>query len=95
MARRQSHSSNSLRGDLYGRPCQRLRHHYGWIPPAADGGDEQKSITWREVQWALDAGKPVYAFMLRSDGMWDGERELDRLLKAQKDSEIDEIGHAV
>src|ERR1700730_16312586 len=34
-------------------------HRYGWIPSKKDGGDDTKSITWWEVQWALDANKPV------------------------------------
>src|SRR3712207_5860847 len=36
-------------------------HRYGWIPSEAEGGDGEKSITWWEVAWALEAGKPVYA----------------------------------
>src|SRR4051794_8063577 len=39
-------------------------HRYGWIPSPKEGGDGKKSITWWEVQWALEAGKPVYAFLL-------------------------------
>jgi len=39
-------------------------HRYGWVPSKSDGGDGVKSITWWEVQWALDAKKPVYAFLI-------------------------------
>ncbi|WP_448639716.1 DUF4062 domain-containing protein [Geodermatophilus sp. URMC 63] len=38
-------------------------HRYGWVPSETDGGDGKRSITWFEVQWALDAGRPVYAFL--------------------------------
>jgi hypothetical protein len=70
-------------------------HRYGWIPPKVAGGDGTRSITWFEVQWALDAGKPVYAFLLDLAAAWNGEREQDRLLKVRKERDIIEVGYAV
>jgi hypothetical protein len=70
-------------------------HRYGWVPGKKEGGDGIKSITWWEVQWALAAKKPVYAFLFDPNESWAGEREQDRLTGAKKDSEIIEIGHAV
>jgi Domain of unknown function (DUF4062) len=38
-------------------------HRYGWVPSKGDGVDGKKSITWWEVQWALDVaaepGQPL------------------------------------
>jgi len=45
-------------------------HRYGWVPTKKDGGDGVKSITWWEVKWALDAGKPVYAFLVDPKATW-------------------------
>jgi hypothetical protein len=52
-------------------------HRYGWIPSEAEGGDGVKSITWWEVEWALEAGKPVYAFLIDPQAPWTGAREQD------------------
>lgn len=52
-------------------------HRYGWVPSSEEGGDGKKSITWWEVQWALDAGKPVYAYLI--DRNTAGKKEQDRL----------------
>jgi subtilase family protein/uncharacterized protein DUF4062 len=70
-------------------------YRYGWIPSVQEGGDGKKSITWWEVQWALDAGKPVYAFMVDLQAPWNAPREQDRLMTASTDLEIIEIGRAV
>jgi hypothetical protein len=70
-------------------------HRYGWIPSKKDGGDDTKSITWWEVQWALDANKPVYAFLLDPKAAWTGEREQDRLTSATTERSFVEIGRAV
>src|SRR5215510_614432 len=70
-------------------------HRYGWIPAKDDGGDGQKSITWWEVQWALDAGKPVYAFLLDPQASWSAQREQDRLINARTEDDFVEIGLAV
>jgi formylglycine-generating enzyme required for sulfatase activity len=39
-----------------------VAHRYGWIPSRAQGGDDEKSITWLEVNAALDATPPVPVF---------------------------------
>lgn len=70
-------------------------HRYGWIPTKDDGGDGAKSITWWEVQWALDANKPVYAFLIDPKAAWTEEREQDRLTSAKTERMFVEIGHAV
>src|SRR5712664_133601 len=69
-------------------------HRYGWIPSKRDGGDGKKSITWWEVQWALEAGKPVYAFLLDLQAPWTAQREQDRLTTARTKQAILEIGRA-
>lgn len=70
-------------------------HRYGWVPPKEDGGDGIKSITWWEVQWAQDAKKPVYAFLVDPKVAWAGEREQDRLTSATTENMFVEIGRAV
>jgi subtilase family protein/uncharacterized protein DUF4062 len=70
-------------------------HRYGWIPSKKDGGDGRRSITWWEVQWALDAGKPVYAFLLDPQAPWSAQREQDRLTTARTAEAFVEIGRAV
>jgi Subtilase family/Domain of unknown function (DUF4062) len=70
-------------------------HRYGWVPSTKEGGDDVKSITWWEVQWALDAEKPVYVFVADPNAPWTGEREQDRLLDAKTERSFVEIGKAV
>ena len=70
-------------------------HRYGWVPSEKDGGDGVRSITWWEVKWALDAGKPVYAFLIDPKATWIGEREQDQLTTATTERRIVEIGRAV
>jgi hypothetical protein len=70
-------------------------HRYGWIPSKREGGDGQRSITWWEVQWALDQGKPVYAFLIDPRELWRGSREQDRLIATTSESETLRIGRAV
>jgi nucleoside 2-deoxyribosyltransferase len=70
-------------------------HRYGWIPSREEGGDSRKSITWWEVQWAIEAGKPVYAFLLDPQAPWTAPREQDRLISARTSDEFQEIGRAV
>jgi hypothetical protein len=62
-------------------------HRYGWVPSDAEGGREGKSITWLEVEWALEAGKPVYAFLVDPNAQWTGPREQDALLSATTESD--------
>src|SRR5262249_53963734 len=42
---------------------------------------------WWEVQWALDSGKPVYAFLVDPKALWTGPREQDRLVGAVSQDE--------
>lgn len=60
-----------------------VAHRYGWVPSPAEGGDGLKSITWHEVDAAEQHGKPVFAFLVDETVPWQGEKEQDRLLRAQ------------
>ena len=68
------------------RSCDALivvvAHRYGWIPSAAQGGDDRQSITQIEVEEARRNGIPVFPFMLDSEAAWPNE-EVDspQLLK--------------
>lgn len=70
-------------------------HRYGWVPTVDEGGDGTKSITWLEVTWALDAGKPVYAFLVDPVALWSGEKEQDRLIEAKSDEDFTSVVRAV
>lgn len=70
-------------------------HRYRWIPSAGNGGDDGTSITWWEVRWALDAGKPVFAFVVDANARWAGEKEQDRLIDAKTAETRDEVWRAV
>src|SRR5262245_52107729 len=56
-------------------------HRCGWIPDVDAGGDGEKSITRLEVEWALEAGRPVYAFVVDPKARWFEEKESDRLVQ--------------
>ena len=77
------------------RECDALvvmvAHRYGWVPGTDEGGDGNKSITWLEVETALDANKPVFAFLVDQKFGWTQPKEQDILLKAKKKKEIDEV----
>lgn len=68
-----------------------VAHRYGWVP--GDNGD--KSITWHEVEAALDTGKPVFAFVVDPEYTWEGPQEQDRLTAETSDAEALEILAAV
>src|SRR5262245_3237238 len=55
-------------------------HRYGYVPPADLGGDGRRSIIWLEVEAALAAGKPVFAFLVDPKAPWDQAKEQDRLI---------------
>ena len=57
-----------------------VAHRYGFVPPVELGGDGVKSITRLEVEAALAAGKPVFAFLIDEKAPWAHAREQDRLL---------------
>lgn len=54
-----------------------VAHRYGWRPTPAQGGDGRKSVTWYEVEAALKAAKPVFAFLVDPSAPWTqpGEQE--------------------
>jgi tetratricopeptide (TPR) repeat protein len=70
-------------------------HRYGWVPSKEQGGDGIRSITWLEVQWAMDAKKPVFAFLIDENAPWHGEKEQDRLSSSKNQSEYIEVGRSV
>jgi len=77
------------------RECDALvvmvAHRYGWVPGVDEGRDGHKSITWIEVETALEAGKPVFAFLVDMDYGWTQPKEQDLLVKAKTKEEIDEV----
>jgi hypothetical protein len=56
-----------------------VAHRYGFVPPAEQGGDGERSITWLEVDAAKRAGKPVFVFLLDPKAPWNETKEQDRL----------------
>lgn len=56
-----------------------VAYRYGYVPPAALGGDGERSITWLEVDAARRAGKPVFSFLVDPNAPWAGAKEQDRL----------------
>jgi tetratricopeptide (TPR) repeat protein len=77
------------------RSCNALvvmvAHRYGWVPGPTEGGDGQKSITWLEVESALKAGKPVFAFLVDPNYGWAQPKEQDLLLQAKSKEEEEEV----
>ncbi len=65
-----------------------VAHRYGWVPSVEQGGDGKKSVTWHEVEAALDADKPVFAFLVDADHDWQGVTEKDRLTDESTDDEF-------
>jgi tetratricopeptide (TPR) repeat protein len=68
---------------------------YGWVPQPEDGGDGKKSITWIEVEAALDAGKPVFSFIIDPSFPWDKPKEQDRLQRAESQEEVLQVASQV
>jgi hypothetical protein len=52
-----------------------VAHRYGWVPSASDGGDSKKSITWYEVETAIENDIPVFAFIVDEKYPWTEPRE--------------------
>jgi hypothetical protein len=71
--------------------CVLLAHRYGWVPSKEAGGDGHKSMTWIEVETALEAGKPVFAFLVDEKHPWDQPKEQDRLTQAKDEAEATQI----
>ena len=72
-----------------------VAHRYGWVPSPEQGGRDGKSVTWLEVEAALDAGRPVFAFVVQDEHPWTGDREQDRLLQLDGSSDPGEVVRAV
>ncbi len=64
-----------------------VAHRYGWVPSIEEGADGWKSVTWHEVEAALVADKPVFAFLVDPEYRWGGAREQDRLAEARTEEE--------
>lgn len=52
-----------------------IGHRYGWVPSEIDGGDGKKSITWFEVETAIENEIPVFAFIVDEKHPWTEPRE--------------------
>ncbi|MCP3961547.1 MAG: SUMF1/EgtB/PvdO family nonheme iron enzyme [bacterium] len=72
-----------------------VAHRYGWVPSVEESGDGEKSVTWHEVEAALAADKPVFAFVVDPEYAWAGPREQDRLTTATTPEEMLAVGVAV
>lgn len=60
-----------------------VAHRYGWVPAAEQGGRDGKSITWLEVEAALTAKRPVFAFIVDDQYPWTEPKEQDRLQRPE------------
>lgn len=72
-----------------------VAHRYGWVPSEDQGGDGQKSITWHEVQIALDEGIPVLAYLVDPKHPWSLPKEQDLLVNADTQEKMIQIGKNV
>lgn len=70
-----------------------VAHRYGWVPTEGEGGDGSKSITWLEVEAAIEAGIPVLAYLVDPAHPWSAPKEQDRL--AAEDADPVEVQRAV
>lgn len=68
-----------------------VAHRYGWVPGPGEGGDGFKSITWIEVETALNEGIPVFAFLVDMNYGWSQPKEQDLLLKAKGKEDIEKV----
>jgi tetratricopeptide (TPR) repeat protein len=64
-----------------------VAHRYGWVPGIDEGGDGFKSITWIEVETALNEGIPVFAFLVDMNYGWAQPKEQDLLNQAKGDED--------
>ena len=72
-----------------------VAHRYGWVPNLEEGGDGKRSITWHEVEAALDAHKPVFAFLVDPQATWNFGKESDGLQDAKSEEEAASIFRSV
>jgi len=68
-----------------------VAHRYGWVPGPGEGGDGFKSITWIEVETALNEGIPVFAFLVDMNYGWSQPKEQDLLLKAKGKEDVEKV----
>ena len=62
-----------------------VAHRYGWVPPEAKGGDGERSVTRYEVEWAVERGIPVFAWVVDDAAPWTERREQDDLVDTDRD----------
>ncbi|MCB9788213.1 MAG: SUMF1/EgtB/PvdO family nonheme iron enzyme [Deltaproteobacteria bacterium] len=55
----------------------------GWVPDASAGGTGDRSITRLEIEAAIEAGKPVLAFLADDRPAWRGSQDSDDLNRAK------------
>jgi len=72
-----------------------VAHRYGWVPSKKQGGDDHKSITWLEVEAALQASRPVFAFIVDRKYGWPHSKEQDGLENAQNEKAALEVHRKV
>ena len=62
-----------------------VAQRYGWVPSDQEG-DDHKSITWLECEYAIDQGKEVLAFLVDEEFDWPVQsREAYRLMAAAEE----------
>ncbi|MFC2140678.1 DUF4062 domain-containing protein [Acidobacteriota bacterium] len=72
-----------------------VAHRYGWVPGIDEGGDGFKSITWLELETAINEGIPVFAFLVDMNYGWAQPKEQDLLLKAKGKEDIEKVVQSV
>ncbi len=72
-----------------------VAHRYGWVPSPEQGGDGAKSITWHEVETALENGLPVLAYLVEPSHPWPELKEQDLLERAETEQEMIAVGKKV
>jgi tetratricopeptide (TPR) repeat protein len=68
-----------------------VAHRYGWVPEPDEGGDGFKSITWIEVETALNESIPVFAFLVDMNYGWTQPKEQDLLLQAKEKEDVEKV----
>ncbi|MCF6132543.1 DUF4062 domain-containing protein [Flavobacterium wongokense] len=69
-----------------------IANRYGWVPTVEEGGDGKKSITWIEIETAMDKGIPIFAYILDEKYIgWNQPSEQDQLENAKTQEEAIEV----
>lgn len=68
-----------------------VAHRYGWVPSVEEGGDGKKSITWLEVETALQNNIPVFVFIVDEKYGWTQAKEQDLIIGEPDKKRIDDI----